>query len=156
MGRLSEQAGIVHVLEPADYQAGVDGDSFSLAKYRRTAIIFSFGAITGDAVLKVYTGASNGTKTTAETFKYRLADADYNVAASDGYGDVTSSAALTLTAATYDHKILVVEFDSDQFTDSQPWVTVELSAAASALTLAVIAILQEPRYSAHDMPTALA
>lgn len=153
--RLSENNGVVFVLKPADHQAGATGESIKMAKYRHIAYILQFGAVTGDAVLSVKSGATDGVETTAETMHYRLADADQGGAGADGYGDWANSTALTLTAATYDNKILIIEMDADELTADQPWLTLAVDAAASALNLAVTAILSEPRYAAHDMPTAL-
>lgn len=154
--RLSEMHGIVYGLKPGDHQAGAVGDSILMESYRTVAFLIAFAAITGDAVLSIYSGASDGTKTTQETFNYRLADAAQAAAGADGYGNWATSTALTLTAATYQNKILLVEVDAQALTDGQPWVTLDLDAAASALNAAVVAILSGARYQAHDMPGALA
>ena len=154
--RLSEHCGIVYVLKPGDHQAGVDGDSFILKNYRSAAIILQTAVLTGDAVLKVYSGATAGTKTTAQTFNYRLADADQGTATADTFAAWSTSAALTLTAATYDNRTLVIEIDAAALTADEPWVTLEISAAASAFNAAALAILSEPRYAQHDMLTAIA
>ena len=153
--RFSETFGIVFGVKPADNQGGVDSDSINLGKGHNVVFIIPAGAITGDAVLKLFSGATDGTKTTAETFNYRLADADQGVAGADGYADWSTSAALTLTAASYDNRILIVEIDAAALTDGQPWVTLEFSSAASALNNAVVALVV-PRYAAHDVPTVLA
>jgi hypothetical protein len=152
MSRLSETKSLVYVRKPGDHQAGVDGDSLNMAKVYSIAFLLQFAAITGDAILKIFSGASAGTKTTAETFRYRLADADQGSALADNFGAWATSAALTLTAATYDNKLLVVELDSDQMTEGQPWATLELGAEASALNASIVAV-GEPRFKAHDVPT---
>lgn len=154
--RLSENHGIVYVLKPGDHQAGATGDSFKLTNYRHVCFEVAFATLTGDAVLTVKSGASAGTETTAETFHYRLADADQGGAGADTFGDWTNSSSLTLTAATYSDRILLIELDADEITDGQPWLTFAFSAAADALNASVVAILSEPRYGAHDMPTAIA
>ena len=152
--RLSENKKIIYALKPGDHQAGADGDSFNAGKLHSFAFLIQAAVLTGDAVLKVYSGASDGTKTTAETFRYRLADADQGSAAADTFAAWSTSAALTLTAATYDNRLLVVEMDSDELTDGQPWVTLEISAAADAFNASVVAI-GEPRIRAHDIPTVI-
>jgi len=146
---LSENMNIVHLLEAQDHNAGVDCDSFHAGRVSHFAIILSFGELTGDAVLTVESGATAGTKTTAETFRYRTADAVLKTATGDTYGDWATSASLTLTAATYEDKTLILEMDSDELTDGQPWVTVALSSAASEIFVAVIAVCT-PRFGAHD------
>lgn len=152
--RFSEHFVIPYILKPADHAAGVDGDSIHMGKVRSVALIFQFGAVTGDAVLKIFSGATAGTKSTAETFNYRLADADQGNANADQYGDWTTSAALTLTAATYDNKTLIVEMKDSELTADQEWLTPELSSAASALNLACVAIGQA-RYVSHDPLTVI-
>ena len=146
MARLTSSNNVVYVLKPADHQAGVDGDSFNLGKMHGAAIVMQFGAVTGNAVLKVYSGATAGTKTTELTFKYRHASGDHGAANADQFGTETSSAALTLTAATYDNRTLVVFVDETSVGDAAPYITVNLSAAASALNLSAVAI-GNPRYA---------
>ena len=153
--RLSEEHGIVYVLKPGDYQAGTDGDSINMENYGHVAFLFQFATLTGDAVLTVNSGASDGTKTTAETFNYRYADADQAAASADQFSAWATSASLTLTAATYGDRVLIVELDTREMTDNQPFVTVSLSAAADALNASVVAILSRARYMSHDMPTAI-
>ena len=145
----------VYGLKPGDHAAGVDADSFKLAKYRTATFKILFGALTGDAVLTVNSGATDGTKTTAETFHYRLADAVQGSATADTFGDRTSVTTLTLTAATYQNKMLLVTISEDDLTADQEWVTLALSSAASVLNAAIEVTLEDPRYSAQDMPTSI-
>lgn len=154
MARLSEQFKIVNVIKPADNQAGATGDSINAGLASHITFLLTCGALTGDAVLTVKSGASAGTETTSETFNYRLADADQAAAGSDGYGAWATSSSLTLTAATYDNKILVIEIDPRVVTEGQPWLTLSLSAAADALNSAVVALVV-PRYAGHDAPTVI-
>ena len=153
--RFSEQDGVVYGLKPGDHQAGADADSVKLDKYGHATWFLQCAALTGDAVLKLFSGASDGTKTTAETFNYRLADADQGAAGADGYGAWATSAALTLTAATYDNRVLIVEMDAAKLTQGQPFATLEIGAEASAFNASVLTVLSEPRYSSHDMPAAI-
>ena len=151
-----ENMGIVYVLKPGDHQAGATGDSINMGKYRHVAFIIQFATLTGDAVLTVKSGATAAVETTAETMHYRLADADQGADTADTYAAWADSAGLTLTAATYSDRTLIVEMDSNELTADQPWITLAFSAAADALNAAVVAVLCEPRYGAHDMPTAIA
>ena len=154
----TERFGIVSAFEPKDWEAGGDSESIKIDKYRHLTFIFTFGAITGDAVLKVFSGVT-AAKTTSTLFKYRLSDADYKATSNDQFGDETTLAVaadgLTLTAATYDHRTLVVEVDVNALTDTHVYVTAELSAAASVALASAVAILSDPRYLANDMPTAV-
>lgn len=147
----------MYVLKPGDHEAGVDGDSLKMAFHGHAVFLIAFAALTGDGVLKIYEGATAGTKTTAKTFSYRLADAVQGAAAdADKYGTEATSAALTLTAATYANKVLIVEIEDRALTSTTPWVTLEFSAAAAALNASVIAVLGDPRYRQVDQPSATA
>ena len=154
--RLAEQTKIVHVLEPEDHNAGVDGDSVSLENYGHVTFIIQFGELTGDAILTINSGASAGTKTTAETFNYRACATDLKSAGGDLLAAEATSAALTLTAATYEDRFIVVEMDADEFTDGQQWITPNLSSAASELFASIVAILSKPRFGQNVPPTAIA
>lgn len=140
--RISERFKAVSILEPVDTEAGIDGQSVNMGLLNEICYLLTFGAVTGDAVLKFYVGATDGTKTTAVAFKYRLASGDFKAASADLFGAVTDVAntGLTLTAATFDHKMVAIEFDSQAIADATPWLTIELSAAASASLTACIAI----------------
>ena len=154
--RFSERYKGVPVLEPLDSQAGIDGDSVNMALLHNVVFPLIFGAITGDAVLKFYSGAAPATKTTALAYKYRLSDAVYKGIGADGLGALVdvASTGLTLTAATFKNKSLVIEFDAAQMTDGEEWLTLELSAAADVLLVSCYAY-GLPRYAAHDGPSVL-
>ncbi len=154
--RLAEQHKIVHVLEPEDHNAGVDGDSISLENYGHVTFIIAFGELTGNAILTINSGASAGTKTTAETFNYRACATDLKSAGGDLLAAETTSAALTLTAVTYEDRFIVVEMDADEFTNGQQWITPALSSAASEIFASIIAILSKPRFAQNVPPTAIA
>lgn len=68
-----------------------------------------------------------------------------------------TSASLTLTAATYQNKMLVVEVDATDMdvANGEEWLTLSLSAAADAGILHAVAIL-EPRYTKNRSASALA
>lgn len=153
--RLSEELGIVYVIKPADNEAGATGDSINMALYNDALFILQCGALTGDAVLTVKSGATDGVETTSETFKYRLADADQGSAGADNFGAYALSSSLTLTAATYDNRLLLIHVHAMDLTAGQPWITLALSAAASAHQSSCIALLSRARHFAHDMPSAI-
>jgi|TARA_R110000737_G_scaffold341286_1_gene364898 hypothetical protein len=152
MSRLSEDGTIVYVLKPADHQAGVSGDSIDMGGVHSVAFIMACAGLTGNAVLTIASGATAGAATTSETFNYRVADAAQGSATADTYGDWASSSSLTLTAATFQNKTTIIEIDSASLTNGQPWLTLAISAAASAMTSSVVAV-GRARYSAHDAPT---
>lgn len=147
---LSEKAHVIYVLKPGDYQAGVDGDSFSMKHSALANIILATAVLTGDSVLKIFEGATVGTKTTAKTFRYRLSTGEQGAASADLWGAWATSAALTLTAATYDNKLLEIEIRAEELTDGLPWVTMEIGAESSAFNAAAIAVLSGNRYGANQ------
>ncbi len=145
----------VYVLKPGDHQAGVDGDSINTGLLHTVRFLIQFAALTGDAILRIFSGATEGTKTTAENFRYALASAAQGAADGDKLAAWTTAATLTLTAATYQNKLLVVELDSDQVTVDQEWATLEFGAQASELNAAIAAV-GEARYKAQDQtPTVI-
>lgn len=146
----------VYVLKPGQHSAGVDGDSINMGKLHTVRFLIQFAVLTGNAILKVFSGATEGTKTTAENFRHALASAAQGAADGDKLGAwATGVASLTLTAATYQNKLLVVEIDSDQMTDDQPWATLEFGSEATALNASVAAV-GEARYKAQDQtPTVI-
>lgn len=149
--RLSERLKIFALTESADVTtAGVDTQSVHMGYYHAFAFVLNFGAITSDDALKVYVGAADGSKTTAVAFKYRLAAADTKAASSDTHGAFTSvaSTGLTLTAATFDHKTVIVEVDAQGIEDATPWVTLEIAGSATAQNISIIGV-GVPRYASN-------
>ena len=153
--RVSETHALVTLVESKDYgSAGIDSDSVNMGRLHSLTAVFTFGALTGNSIFKVYSGATAGTKTTALTFKYRLSSADYKAANSDQFGAFTSSSALTLTAATYDHRMVVVSVDSDQMTDGEKWLTFEIDSTATAMNVGAIGV-GATRYPGNAIPTVI-
>ena len=152
--RISESYIVIPIYEPVDTEAGLDGQSINMGLLHSVCFALTFGAITGDAVLVFYVGATDGTKTTAIAWSYRRSSGDFKAASADLYGAETDVAAagLTLTAATNDHRTLLIEFDSQAIASATPWLTPELSAAASASLTACLAI-GVPRYQSNTGTT---
>lgn len=155
MRRLAENLKVIGLKVSADHNAGVDTDSVNVGLGHDFLLLFVFGGLTGDAVLTVNSGATAGTKTTAETFNYRLGSAAIESASADVYGSWSTSAGLTLTAATYQNKVLEVEISGAELTDGQPWVTAALSSAASALNAGIVGILRARAHDGDGNPTAI-
>lgn len=157
-----KQLQIIPLLEPADYQAGAqDLDSINMGLLHKVLILIQLGVVTGnDAVFKLYSGATAGTKTTELAFKYRKSEADSGNASADKFGARTSIAAgasgLTLgTAADWDHRTIQIEVMADQMTDGHEWLTVETDdGSASALFMSALAV-GFPRFDGDTHTTAL-
>lgn len=149
------------IIPLTDYD-GVDGadnvefDSFNMSKYGHATIVMLFDTtVTGDNVLTVQRAITNAGDTSDATFHYRLGSAVIGAANCDVLGADTAASTLTLTAATYQNKMLVLELDGDE-TGGYNWITVDLSGAADAGNVTAIAILSNPRYAEAVMDTALA
>jgi hypothetical protein len=156
--RFSERFKVLPLTESADVTtAGVDSKSINMGLVHEACFLLNFGAVTNDDALKVYVGAATATKTTAVAFKYRLTAADTKSALSDTLGAFTdvASTGLTLTAATFDHKMIVVEVDSQAIADATPFVTLEIAGSGTAQNISITAIVQ-PRFSSNaGTPTIL-
>ena len=131
--------------------SSLDLDSFKMTQYEVATICILFAAsLTGDNVLTVNGGASAGTKTAAATFTYALTSAAPKNATADVLAADSTSSSLTLTAATYQGKVLVIQVDAQDMNISNTtydWVTVNLDGTASTATVTAWAILTEPRYA---------
>lgn len=155
--RAIDYCGVVPIFEPLDSQAGLDSDSFTMGKAAHADLILQFGAITDNSVLTLYRGATAGAKTTALPFRYRLSAGDYKAADADQFAasDTTDAdGVLTLTAGTYDHRLLVIMLDGAEIPEATPWITVEIDGTATVLLMSGIALLSNARY--QPAPTAIA
>jgi len=155
--RLAEEKKIVPVLHSTDYGSGVDTDSIKMSDYHRATFILTFGAIAGDAIIKLYSGATNAAKTSALTFHYAFGGAAQGSADCDVLAADATSAALTVTGATYDDFMLVIEIDAADMdvANSEEWLTLEIDDSGTSGIVHGVAIL-EPRYSGNRSITALA
>ena len=154
--RLPEEKKIVPVLYTANYGSGATFDSINMKGYHRATFIIGFGAIDGDAILYLYSGAADGEKTSALTFHYAFGGAaraaeDCDVLAADA-----TSAALTLTGDSYDNYMLIVEIDADKMDteNAEEWLTGYIDTSGTTGIAFAFAIL-EPRYTGNQSITAL-
>jgi hypothetical protein len=156
--RFSERFKIIPLTESADVTtAGVDTQSINMGKLHACCFLLNFGAITANDTLKVYVGAATATKTTAIAFTYRLAEADTTAALSDTFGAVTdvASTGLTLAATTFDHRLVIVEVDSQAIDDATPWVTLEIAGSATTQNISILAIAESRFGSNSGTPTVI-
>lgn len=155
--RISESLLAVPVIEAKDYgSAGIDFDSIHLGRVLSVSFFINFGALTGNSGLTLNTGATEGTKTTAIAFKYRIGGGAFKAASADILGDPIAVAAggLTLTAATFQHKLIAIEIDADNGTDAQPWLTLAIDSTATVLNVGGVA-MAVPRYKGHTAVTVI-
>ncbi len=161
--RLAEEKKIVLMASAFDYAGGATNstDSINMKNFHRVTFLIDIGTMGGgDAVFYIYSGASAGTETTAETFSYAFGAATAifggYVANHDVLAATATSAALTITQATYPNFLLVVDLDASAMTDGQPWLTIDIKDAGGNPTgLASIFAVLEPRYTSDRSLTAL-
>lgn len=162
-GKLFTQENLIIPLTTlsADCTANLECDSFSLKHWDHATIMIMFSAtLSGDNVLTIECGATDSADTSDATFHYRLASAAPNVANSDVLAADATAATLTLTAATYQGKMLVLEIDAEELPKSgetvYDWVTVDLDGTASTCTCMAFAVLSRGRYADAILATATA
>jgi len=155
--RFSENKKIVPVLLSTDINAGVDCDSINMKSYHHAAFVVLFGAdLSGDAVLTLYSGATDGEKTSALTFSYRYGGAAVGSANCDVLSDEATSEALTCTGTTFVSRMLIIEIDASSMdtANNEEWLTLSISDAAAAGYCYVVAFL-DPRYASSAGNSAL-
>lgn len=159
---ITENFAVVNLLEPADWQsAGSELDSVNMGLLHHFTAFIQFGAITGnDTVIKAYSGATAGTKTTAFRFQYRLSGADQATAGADQFGDLTQIAVaatgLVFTdASNYSDRVIAIEVSPGEMAEGEPWLTIEIDdGSASGLLMSALGI-GHPRYAANDVITVI-
>jgi len=151
--KLAENMKIIPVLALDTIASGGDGDSINMKGFHHCTFILTFGTLSGDAILTVNSGATDGAKTSALTFNYAVGTAVIGTytsaaAAADVLAADTAAATLTLTAASYLDKMLVVEVDASAMdvANGEEWLTLSLSNAGSSGAADAVAVL-EPRYT---------
>lgn len=159
--RLAEFNKVVPVGADLDLNsaAAVDCDSINMKGFHRATFLVQLQTLAGaSADLKVYSGATDGAKTSALTFKYAFGSAAQGAANCDVLGDEASAAVVELTHTTYDGYLLVVEVDADRMdvANGEEWLTMTFEDTDTGATgnVAVIAIL-EPRYTGNKSESAL-
>lgn len=139
--RLIDELAFIPILAPGDKAAGADGDSVNMGVLDRLTIALSMGSITvADPHVKVFSGATAGAKTTALTFHYRLGGAAAGSAGADVYGTEATSADLTVSNATGDNKVLLIEVGASQLANGHSWVTLELGNQATVFMASAVGL----------------
>lgn len=140
----SETYHLVPGLKSADHTAASDSDSINMGLVETAAALIQFGDMSvGSPIVKLFSGATAGTKTTALTFRYKKSPQAAKTAGADVWASgFLTSAALTITFDTDDDKLLVIEVNSAEVTEAEPWVTVEVGAEATIQQHAIVWICQ--------------
>lgn len=148
----------VPLLASANINAGVDSDSINMENYHSASFDIVFGpsyAGAAGAIIKLYSGASDGAKTTAMTFAYRYGGAAIKSASADVLSTEATSAALQIATATMASRLLTIEVEAAAMTSGHSWLTLEIGAEADAGEMTIVAHLK-PRYASPAATTALA
>jgi len=140
-------------------------DSINMKGFHKATFILTFNTLSsGNNILTVTSGATASAYTSDVYFNYAVGGAVVGTAVANSTSscDVlaawTNAATLTLTAATYTNKILVVEVDASDMdiANGEEWLSLVFTYAATTTgNVSVIAIL-EPRYSSNRSGTCLA
>jgi len=153
--RLCEDKKLVPIFNSADIVSGADSDSICVKGAKHVALLVMFGpSLSGDPILTLYEGATDGAKTAALTFAYRYGGAATGSASSDVLSTEATSAALECTGTTFVSRLLVIELDMASMTDGYDWLTLQVGSEASAGELTVIAVL-DPAYKSPALDTVL-
>jgi hypothetical protein len=156
---LSEKYKFVPVMNEADISGGADGDSICMKNYHSaTFLVFSETTNWGAGPdIKIYSGATDGTKTTAMTVNYRYGSAAVGSANSDVLTDWQTAASEIAMGADHEGYLYVIEVEAREMTDGHDWLTISVDDDASATGggFACLAILT-PRYPKNIISTALA
>jgi hypothetical protein len=148
--RILDKFGVVPIIEPADYgSAGITSDSFKMDKGQSAALIFTFGAITGDSTLIISSGLTLAAITTGLACRYRLASGVFKATASaDQYAAAAAlaSTGITLTATTYKNRTLIVDIDAAEMPDANAYLTAVISSTATVMLVSCVALLGGGRY----------
>jgi len=152
---------IVPVGVDIDFNAAANNvtDSINMKNYRRATFLIQLYDIgTASPVLYAYSGATDGARTSALTFRYAFGSAAQGSANCDVLTAWSTSAALTLTHGTYDNYILVVDIDASEMdtANEEEWLTLDFADDATGATgQAIVIAVLEPRYPSNQSVTAL-
>ena len=140
--------------------AANDCDSINMKNYHRATFIVGFQDLGVAATyVALYSGATDGAKTSALTFRYAFGSAAAGAANCDVLGAWSTSAMLTVAHATYDNYMLIIDIDASEMdlANNENWLTLSFLDTDGGATgnVQVHAILQ-PRYTNNQSPTALA
>jgi hypothetical protein len=154
-----ESQKIVPLLTSANIGASTDMDSINMANIHRATFLITCGACTGDVTFSMNSGATEGTKTNAVTFRYAMGGAAIGTAVAgstascDVLGATGETTAIAPTVAlTCTTKMVVLEVEAANMTAGDKWLTV--TAAATAGIVHCVAVL-EPRYAGYRSATVL-
>lgn len=159
---LNEQYKIVPIGNDIDLSSAAanDCDSINMKNYHHATFVIGFQTLGGAAIyVALYSGATDGAKTSALTFWYAFGSAAQATANCDVLAAWSTSAMLTVAHATYDNYMLIIECPTEimDTANDEEWLTLSFLDTDTGATgnVQVHAILQ-PRYGNNVSVTALA
>ncbi len=166
MSHFADRFKIVPVGSDIDLSAAAanDCDSINMKNYHHATFLINFQTLGGAAIyVALYSGATDGAKTSALTFWYALGSAAQASASCDvlaAWSTVSTAASgVTIAHATYDNYLMVVECPATimDLANEEEWLTLSFLDTDTGATgnVSVIAILQ-PRYPDNQSGSALA
>jgi len=134
-------------------------DSINMKGFHHCTFLCQFYTVATNApVFYVYSGATDGALSSALNFTYAFGGAATGSEDCDVLAAWATSAALTITLASYLNSLLVVEVDADimDLANEEEWLTINLTDPSTGCTgnVTVIAVLQA-RYLGNRSITAL-
>lgn len=140
--------------------AANDCDSINMKNFHRATFLCQLQTLGNSAIyVKLYSGATDGAKTSALTFRYALGGAAAGSASADVLTVWATSANLSIAHDTYDGYLLVIDIDASamDLANEEEWLTLSFEDTDTGATgnVAVVAVL-EPRYTNNRSVTALA
>lgn len=140
------------VLSDGDLNAGatLSCDSINMKGFHRCRFIVNYQTIGGAAnYVLLYSGATDGAKTSALTFRYGFGGAAQSSSSCDVVSTWSTSANLSVAHATYDNYMLIIDIDASEMdlANNENWLTLVFADTDGGSTgnVSVVAIL-EPRY----------
>ena len=146
-------------LNITQYAGAITSASLNIQNAHHVTLCFIFlGDVDGDAKLSITSHtAADGDTTTLTDYKGWVTGEDVGAVAADTFSSTAVEVDagedyVTLTEATFENRMLVIELDPATITDGHKWIRVKFSADATAGTATVMAIVQ-PRMKQADIPT---
>jgi hypothetical protein len=152
---ISEKFKLVPIMNTADFTTGLNSDSINMKNYHKATILVSLGAVAGAGlVLQVFSGLTDGARTTALAFRYAHSSVAIGTALCDVLADWTIAATTgwAIGDAAHDNFACVIEIDAAEMTGN--WLTVYPNAGTAGI--AHMWAILTPRYSGNQSATALA
>jgi hypothetical protein len=165
--KLAEEKKIVLVASALNLATGATQETkgINMKNFHRCTFLIDVGTMGGaNSTLKAYSGAADGTLSSAIAFKYAYggstsiwgtiaAGADVLAAETT----VTAATGLVIAQATYPNYLLVVEVEATMMdvANSENWLMLEFTDAGGATGLVSVFAVLEPRYTSNLSETAL-